>query len=601
MSMPESTPASSRWFDAQLAFLALQVDPAGMGGVWLRAGHGPVRDKWLLRLKLSHIRLQTIPTRVDDDRLLGGIDLALTLQTGRLAQQTGLLAAANGGLVILPMAERLGAHLAAQLCQIQDQGLVTPRYSTSPVASRFGIVALDESDQDETTLCDKLADRLGLWLDLRDLTCADCADTVALLLPEEVDEARRILQRLQPEPEHTLTLCEVAHALGVDSLRSVQAALRLACVHAALNGQDVLDEDDLGVAARLVLGPRATQMPQSQQNEPAAPSTQDSDESRPEPDPLQESSPSENANSTQNTGSDTGQPPQEILLAAAMASLPARLLDRLLIGKAATHILSASGSHGQAARGSQRGRPLEPRPGKPTGGARLHLLATLRAAAPKQRLRATPSRAACVAIRAEDFHVHRFEPRRPTCLIFALDASGSSAQQRLAEAKGAVELLLEQSYARRDSVCVIAFRGTRAQLLLAPTRSLVRAKRELAGLPGGGGTPLASGIQVALMQAELLRRQGATPMLVVLSDGRANVALSGMGGRAQAQSDAQSWARQWGSKRLAALWIDTSKQPDPQARQFATIMGAQYLPMPHVDARRMASVVGDLRALHRSG
>ena len=86
-----------------------------------------------------------------------------------------------------------------------------------------------------------------------------------------------------------------------------------------------------------------------------------------------------------------------------------------------------------------------------------------------------------VCIRSEDFQVRRFAQRTPSCLIFSLDASGSAAQQRLAEAKGAVEILLHDAYARRDSVCVIAFRMAHAQLLLAPTRSLVRAKRALAG------------------------------------------------------------------------------------------------------------------------
>jgi hypothetical protein len=133
----------------------------------------------------------------------------------------------------------------------------------------------------------------------------------------------------------------------------------------------------------------------------------------------------------------------------------------------------------------------------------LHLLATLRAAAPKQKLRRTPASSPAVArnrisLWPEDFHIQRFEQRSPSCLIFAIDASGSAALERLAEAKGAVEILLQQSYARRDSVCVLAFRGAKAEVLLPPTRSLVRAKRALAGLPGGGGTPLALALQLGL-------------------------------------------------------------------------------------------------------
>ena len=293
------------------------------------------------------------------------------------------------------------------------------------------------------------------------------------------------------------------------------------------------------------------------------------------------------------------------MLAAAMANLPPRMLDQLMLGSQPTARTpnSAQGTSGQARSAKLRGRPLPPRRGSPHAGARMHLLATLRAAAPKQKLRskgiAQPSRGRLplVQIRAEDFHIHRFEQRSSSCIIFALDASGSAAYQRLAEAKGAVELLLQQSYARRDSVCVIAFRGSSAPVLLPPTRSLVRAKRALAGLPGGGGTPVALGLQSALQTAQNLKRQGSTPLLVVLSDGRANVTLKGVGGRPQAQADALHAASQWRAQGWSALWIDTAVQPEAKAQQLAATMGATYFPMPHVQAQRMANVVGDLMQL----
>jgi magnesium chelatase subunit D len=83
-------------------------------------------------------------------------------------------------------------------------------------------------------------------------------------------------------------------------------------------------------------------------------------------------------------------------------------------------------------------------------------------------------------------------------------------------------------------------------------------------------------------------------MLVMLSDGRANVSAAGIGGRVQAQLDAQAWATQWRLCGFAALWIDTSPQPEPQAQQLAQAMGAHYFPMPYVQAQRMAAVVQDL-------
>jgi magnesium chelatase subunit D len=116
-----------------------------------------------------------------------------------------------------------------------------------------------------------------------------------------------------------------------------------------------------------------------------------------------------------------------------------------------------------------------------------------------------------VEVRRDDFRVGRFEQRSQSTTIFVVDASGSSAFNRLAEAKGAVELLLADCYVRRDRVALLAFRGRGAELLLPPTRSLVRAKRSLAGLPGGGGTPLAAGIDAAAALADAVRRRGETP------------------------------------------------------------------------------------------
>jgi magnesium chelatase subunit D len=172
-----------------------------------------------------------------------------------------------------------------------------------------------------------------------------------------------------------------------------------------------------------------------------------------------------------------------------------------------------------------------------------------------------------------------------------MDASGSSALARLAEAKGAVEILLQQSYARRDSICVIAFRGAQAQTLLPATRSLVRAKKALAGLPGGGGTPIAAAIRLAIEQALALKRVGITPLLVMLSDGKANVTLNGLGGRMQAHADALLWAQQWAQTGLASLWIDTALQPTGQAQALAAAMHSRYLPMPHLASQRLADAM----------
>ena len=429
--------------------------------------------------------------------------------------------------------------------------------------------------------------------------------------------ARAQLKQVQASDAQLHALCASALGLGIGSLRAPSLALRVACAHAALNGRSTLDDEDLGFAARCVLAPRATQWPAEQSEDETAepPPSNDNEQTEPpsthEPpdNTLSEPPPGDAPEESPPDTSDqepTAEDLQEMMVAAALASLPPHMLDALATQKGAK-TSNTSGRSGQTRAGQQRGRPLPPRPGRPGGHARLHVLATLRAAAPRQRLRQAAPLAAAdnsaastrkrVAIRAEDFHIQRYQQRSSSCLILALDASGSAALQRLAEAKGAVELLLQQSYSRRDSVCIVAFRGAQAQLLLPATRSLVRAKRAMTGLPGGGGTPLALALKMAHEQAALLQRQGVTPLLVVLSDGRANVTLQGLGGRAQAQADAQNWGQQWCSSGHRALWIDTSIQPDAQAKQLAATMGAHYLPMPQVQAQRMAYAMDKLRTV----
>jgi magnesium chelatase subunit D len=617
--IPADTPLNA-WHDALTSLQLLQLDPSGLGGVCLRASHGPVRERWLSALANLGLPLVKVPGSADAERLLGGIDLAYTLQTGQLRMQAGLLQQADQGLVCLPMAERLPPALLAPLVQALDSGLVPATHHHTPAsATRFGVVALDESMPDEPSVGAALQERLALWLDLHWVSPSDIALDLSLasadgqgdelhiqLSPQALLQARERLQRIQATDAQLQALCASAMGLGIGSLRAPSLALRVACGHAALNGRSVLDDEDLGFAARCVLAPRATQWP-TEPSADAAPQTAPEDDTQaPAPpesqDPAHKSDAPDNAQSD-NTNADQDPPSpsepsaedlQEMMVAAALASLPPHMLDALAT-QSGTRQSNTSGRSGQTRAGSQRGRPLPPRPGRPGGQTRLHVLATLRAAAPKQRLRQTHSTGR-VAIRAEDFHIQRYQQRSSSCLILALDASGSAALQRLAEAKGAVELLLQQSYARRDSVCIVAFRGAQAQLLLPMTRSLVRAKRAMTGLPGGGGTPLALALKMAHEQAAQLQRQGITPILVVLSDGRANVTLQGLGGRAQAQTDAQSWGLQWRASGHRALWIDTSVQPDAQTQQLATHMGASYLPMPQVQSQRMAQAIERVRS-----
>ena len=611
--MPEGMQGLETWNDALTSLQLLQIDPSGFGGIWLRAPFGPVRERWLRHLLAAGLNTVKVPGSVDMERLLGGIDLSLTLQTGSLHMQSGLLQQADQGVVCISMAEHFPASLIAPMTQAMDTQSLQPLRmsdgSESAPRTQFGVVALDESMDDEPPIGKSLQERLGLWFDLTALAPSDVPElefsqlskgnasdqALDIRIPAgKLLQVRQLLPQIQWSDDQALAVCATALGLGIDSLRTPTLALRVACCHAALNMRSRVSDEDLEFAARRVLAPRATRWPEPAEQQSAPDTSQEAEQEPPDQQAQQDPPPADQSSQDEPpTDSPSAEDLQEMMIASALASLPPNLLDSLLT-KPGSSQGNSSGRSGQFRSDMQRGRPLPPRPGRPAGHARLHVLATLRSAAPKQKLRSGAGQGR-IAIRSEDFHVHRYQQNSSSCMILALDASGSAALQRLAEAKGAVELLLQQSYARRDSVCIVAFRGAKAQLLLPMTRSLVRAKRAMTGLPGGGGTPLALALKMACEQSIQLQRQGVTPILVVLSDGRANVTLQGLGGRAQAQADALLWVQQWRRTGHRSLWIDTSVQPDPQVENLADAMGASYMPMPQVQAQRMATAMDNLR------
>jgi magnesium chelatase subunit D len=620
------------------------VDPVGTGGVVIRALSGPARDGWLQCLNAllpEGTPMRRVPLHINDERLLGGLDLAATLQAGRPVAQQGVLTLADGGVVLLAMAERLSPATAARLAAVidtQEVALARDGLATRH-ATRFGVVALDEGLADDERVAPALLDRLAFSVDLHPLIDdagpgaederaleQDLADT-PVWSAADIASARALLPQVEASEEIVKALVSTALALGVASLRAPLLALRVARASAALDGRVRVTDDDAKLAAALVLAPRATQLPTAPEepppNEDEPPKPPQPEESPdPPPEDTTEPPPPDDVDASTD---DTPEPPpvgdlEDRVLDAAQAAIPAGLLAALMSGQDRRASAQASGRAGAVQQGQKRGRPSGARRGEPRAGARLNVIETLRAAAPWQKIRhaelertrvlddaapkrvtnvasrtipsnaVTPARAR-VQVRRDDFHVTRYKQRSATTTLFVVDASGSSALNRLAEAKGAVELLLADCYVRRDQVAVLAFRGKGAELLLPPTRSLVRAKRSLAGLPGGGGTPLASGIDAAAALAASIARRGETPIVVLLTDGRGNIARDGSPGRARAGDDVQLAARQFRAASLRALLIDTSPQPQAAARQLAQEMGASYLPLPYAGATALSQAV----------
>jgi magnesium chelatase subunit D len=599
------TPPRPRpWADVIVAARMLAVDPFGLGGIHLRARSGPARDRvcaWIRGLVPATTPCTRIPVHVTDDRLLGGIALAATLKRGTVVWEQGLLASSHGGLVVLPMAERMESRISAQLCAVLDRGqLALERDGMTGVAPcAVSCIVLDEGIDDEQVE-PSLLDRLAFGFDL------EAFDPRAM--PEEIEavgslaEVRARLEAVELAPEAIDALCRAALALGIDSLRAVLLAGRAARVHAALAGRAVVETADLDVAARLVLGRRATRIDAPSEAEPPNDAPPEREEDR-EPEGEQSVAPPEPPPPRDDDDVRTDDSPspaalENIVLEAAKSGVPEGLLELLKLSGPRRTPVASTGQKGTSRLSTQGGRPAGSRASPLRQGARLAVLDTLRAAAPWQRLRGRNNPAECTAphrveVRREDFRVKQFRQRTETCVIFAVDASGSAALQRLAEAKGAVEHLLADCYVRRDHVALIAFRGTQADVVLPPTRSLARVRRRLADLAGGGTTPLAAGIDAATALAADSRKRGRTPLVVMMTDGRGNVALDGRTGEA-ATDDALACSRRLRLAGVPALMLDTSPRATPRVRKLASEMNARYLALPYVDS---AGVSREIRSL----
>jgi magnesium chelatase subunit D len=531
-----------------------------------------------------------VPLGIGDDRLLGGLDLAATLRASRPIASMGIMAQADGGVLVLAMAERMSKATGARIAAAMDDGETIMQRDGFALkqSARFAVIALDEGQGDDERIPDALADRLAFYIDLDQVGYRDAVESSWSV--SDVSAARERLARVSVGDPVIEALVSVAAKLGIGSSRAPLLALKVARAACALRGGSEVDEDDLSIAAGFVLAPRALVSPVPPQSEETPDQSSGADASAAE---------TQDDSASAEPGQDDSAPQelQDVVIAAVQAAIPAGLLEQLQFKTSGASKGERGGKAETKATSARRGRPMAARCGQLRDG-RLSLVDTLRAAAPWQRLRRniddqrTVQR---VIVRPEDFRIVRYRERRETTTIFVVDASGSSAMQRLAEVKGSIELLLADCYVRRDLVAMIVFRGIEAEVVLPPTRSLVRAKRLLAGLPGGGGTPIASGLDMAVSLAESLSRKGQSPLLVLMTDGRANIRSDGKSGRAQAFDDALRAGERVTMAGISALAIDTSPLlttlGEPPTLRLARAMNARYMQLPYADAVGVSEAV----------
>ncbi|NEX11784.1 MAG: magnesium chelatase ATPase subunit D [Prosthecochloris sp.] len=602
---------------AKQALMLLAIDPS-LGGVVIPAAVGSGKST-LARAFQDILPEQTpfveLPLNVTEDRLIGGVDLEATLVKGARVVQHGVLSKAHEGVLYVDSLSLLDSSAVSHVMDAMSRGeVLVEREGLSEVhPSKFMIVGTYDPSDGEVRM--GLLDRVGLIVpfttqnDFRArkqiLQCnigqKDAEDTQDELrmLKGILDAARKLLPQVSMTKEQVQGLIQSAISLGVEGNRVDIFVIRAALASAALAQRTDVDEEDMKLAVKLVLVPRATCMPQREEEveEQMPPEEEMPPE---EPEAEDEEAPPDNSDpDAEEENEETPDMIEELMMDAIETELPENLMNISLASKKK----SKSGSRGEALN-NRRGRFVRSQPGEIRGG-KVALIPTLISAAPWQesrrleRLRKTGKVSTTgLIINKEDVKVKKFRDKSGTLFIFIVDASGSMALNRMRQAKGAVSHLLQNAYVHRDQVALISFRGKEAQLLLPPSQSVDRAKRELDVLPTGGGTPLASAIYLAWETAKQARTKGVSQiMFVLITDGRGNIGLQSMmdknapkAPKEEIEKEVEALAASVYADGIASIVVDTQMNylSRGEAPKLAEKLGGRYFYLPNAKAEQIA-------------
>lgn len=583
---------------AQQALLLLAVEPR-LGGIVFASPAGAGKSslargaRSLYAGSATKVPFVEMPISADEESLLGGLDIEATLRLGRRVLRDGILSRADHGLVYVDQLNLLTDTSANLILSALDSGEVRVERESISLRSPARFSLIGSYDPSEGAPRRHLLDRVGLLVILPGTTAiqqraevvrrnlraehAEWEDELAMM-QGLVQAAREQLPDVTITDEQIGQLAATALAFGVEGHRVDLFAVHAACAAAALGLRESVDQADLELALQLVIMPRATRIPTpppEEQQSAAEDQPSPPDTSSPPPESEEEHDPE-----TQTTPD--LQIPEEQVFSALASELPEDLTEMPF----RTLRRGRSGSRGTTS--GTRGRHVRSTPGDPRR-ARIDITATLRTAAPWQRLRESDARRSSVIIQADDLRVKHFRAKAGALFCFAVDASGSMALHRMRQAKGAVHTLLQTAYVHRDRVALLAFRGDKADLLLPPSQSVELARRALDLLPTGGGTPLAAALLGALDVAEQARSRGIMQtVLVLLTDGRANIGLRAA--RGGVTEELQVLGRHVAESGIQSVVVDTQRSylSRGEARRLAEWLGGTYVYLPNARGEQIA-------------
>ncbi len=546
------------------------------GAPWAECPHcGAVAERRAVEAPVPFIDL---PLGATEDRVLGTLDFERALREGRRAFQPGLLAAANRGILYIDEVNLLPDHLVDVLLDAAALGVNTVERDGVSATHPARFLLVGTMNREEGDLRPQLLDRFGLMVEVvgaRDpesraevvrRRLAFEADPAAFAarwedeqnaLRRRISEARERLPGVALDDALLAVISRLCCEFEVDGLRADIAMHKTARALAALDGRTEATTDDVRRAAELVLPHRQRRRPFEQPH---------LDRERIDEALAQSQAPPEEAQGEQVFDPAASQPVRRIEV-APLAGAPSPM------------------PHGRRNPTPTRERGHYVRAVADEKATDIAVDATIRAAI----LRGGQADGRPV-IEKCDLHRKERAGKTGTFILFVVDASGSMAARRRMElVKGAVLGLLQSAYEQRDEVGVIAFRGAQADVLLPPTGSVELAEGTLRVLPTGGRTPLAHALLAAgeVLTRSRRARPDTPALLVLLSDGKANVALPETTGDPwqQALVAAQELAKEG----VPALVLDADAGfvRLGRAAELAQALGAECLPLDGLSAETL--------------